>query len=76
MASRITLFDIEDRLTALGLRRAKDETRHVMREGAMTLPGSIILNLIDLLESYELALGQVPPDWSMTHAELAAAGII
>ena len=49
---------------------------HVMREGAMTLPGSIILNLIDLLESYELALRQVPPDWSMTHAELAAAGII
>ena len=76
MDSRITLFDIEDRLTALGLRRARDEMLHVMREGAMTLPGSIILNLIDLLESYELALRQVPPDWSMTHAELATAGII
>ena len=49
---------------------------HVMREGAVILPGLIILNLIDLLESYELVLRQAPPDWSMNHAGLAAAGII
>ena len=76
MARQVTIFDIEDRLTALGFRMARDKMRHVMREGAMTLPGSIVLSLIDLLESYELALRQVPPDWLMTHAELAAAGII
>jgi hypothetical protein len=73
---QIKIFDIEDRLTALGFRMARDNLLHVMREGAMTLSGAVILNLIDLLESYELALRQAPAEWLMTHAELAAAGII
>ncbi len=55
---------------------ARDKMLPVVREGAMTMPSSIILSLIDLLDSYDLALSQVPPDWVMTHAELAAAGII
>jgi hypothetical protein len=73
---QIKIFEIEDRLTARGFRMARDKILHVAREGAMTLPSSIILILIDLLESYELALSQVPPDWLMSHAELAEAGII
>lgn len=76
MTRQTKTFDIEDRLTALGFRMARDKMLHVVRDGAMTLPSSIILRLIDLLESYDLALSQVPPDWLMTHAELAAAGII
>lgn len=70
------VFDIEDRLTARGFRTARDKMLHVVREGAMTLPSSIILILIDLLESYDLALGKVPSDWLMSHAELAEAGVI
>lgn len=76
MTRQVKEFDIEDRLTARGFRMARDKMLHVAREGAMTLPSSIILILIDLLESYELALSQVPPDWLMSHAELAEAGII
>ena len=55
---------------------ARVKMLHVVREGAMTLPSSIILSLIDLLESYDLALSKVPPDWLMSHAELAEAGVI
>ena len=76
MARQVKVFELEDRLTARGFRMAREKMLHVMREGAMTLPSSIILILIDLLESYDLALGKVPPDWLMSHAELAEAGII
>lgn len=76
MTRPVKIFDIEDRLTARGFRMARDKMLHVVREGVMTLPGSIILSLIDLLESYDLAISQVPPDWLMSHAELAEAGII
>lgn len=76
MTKQVKIFQIEDRLTARGFRMARDKMLHVVREGAMTLPSSIILSLINLLESYDLALSQVPPDWLMSHAELAEAGII
>ena len=76
MTRQVKVFDIEDRLTARGFRMARDKMIHVVREGAMTLPSSSILILIDLLESYELALSQVPPDWLMPYAELAKAGVI
>lgn len=76
MTRQIKIFEIEDRLTARGFRMDRDNMLHAVREGAMTLPSSIILILIDLLESYELALSQVPPDWLMSHAELAEAGVI
>ena len=76
MTRQVKVFDIEDRLTARGFRMARVKMLHVVREGAMTLPSSIILSLIDLLESYNLALSKVPPDWLMSHAELAEAGVI
>ena len=76
MIRQVKVFDIEDQLTARGFRMARDKMLHVVRQGAMTLPSSIILSLIDLLESYDLALSKVPPDWLMSHAELAEAGVI
>lgn len=76
MTSRIKIFNIENIEEAKGFRMARDKLFHVMREGAMTLPGSIILSLIDLAQSYDESLAKVPSDWPMTHRELAAAGII
>ncbi len=66
---------ISDRLEARGIRMARDEVVAVLREGAMTLPGSIVLILIDCVESHNAVLKLVPLDWPMSHGELAAAGI-
>jgi len=76
MIKQLKEFDIEDRLEALGFRMASEKIFQTLREGAMTLPGTIILTLVDLLASYEFALSQVPRNWLMTHAELAASGLI
>lgn len=76
MIKRIKLYKIENRQEALGFRRARDNVAVAAREGAMTLPGSIVLSLIGLLESYDASLKVVPRDWLMTNGELAAAGII
>jgi hypothetical protein len=70
------LHDISNRLEARGLRMARDQMVAVLRECAMTLPGSIVLLLIDSIESRDAALKLVPADWPMSHGELAAAGII
>lgn len=53
-----------------------DELTSALRDGAMTLPGSIIFMLVDSIESSSAALKLVPVDWPMSHGELAAAGII
>ena len=76
MSQRIELCDIENRQEALGFRKARDNMIVVIREGAMKLPGSIVLSLIALLESYDASLRFVPCDWLITNSELAAAGII
>ncbi len=55
---------------------SRDNVEAVLREGAMTLPSSIILILIDAIESRNAALDLVPRDWAMSHGELAAEGII
>lgn len=76
MSKRIKLYDIENGQEALGFRKARDNVLVAVREGAMTLPGSIVLSLIGLLESYDASLKAVPRDWLMTNGELAAVGII
>lgn len=76
MIERVKLYEIENRQEALGFRKARDDVVVAAREGAMTLPGSIVLSLIGLLESYDASLKVVPRDWLMTNGELAAAGII
>ncbi len=73
---RINVYVISDRLEARGVRMARDKVEAVLREGAMTLSGSIILILIEAIESRDAALSLVPLDWAMSHGELAAAGII
>ena len=75
MSKRIKLYEIENRWEALGFRKARDNVVVAAREGSMTLPGSIVLSLIGLLESYDASLKVVPRDWLMTNGELAAAGI-
>ena len=76
MMKRIKLYKIENRQEALGFRRARDNVVVAAREGAMTLPGSIVLSLIGLLASYDASIKVVPRDWLMTNGELASAGII
>lgn len=76
MSKQVTLYDVENRQEALGFRMARDSVIVVVREGAMTLPGSMILSLIGLLESYDASLQVVARDWLMTNGELAAAGMI
>lgn len=70
------MHDIFNQLEARGMRMARDQMAAVLLEGAMTLPGSIILILIDSIASRDAALKRVPADWPMSHGELAAAGII
>lgn len=67
---------IPNRLEARGMRMARDKAAAVLREGVMTLPGSIILILIGSIESRDAALKLVPFDWTFSHGELATAGII
>jgi hypothetical protein len=63
-------------LEARGVRIKMDELTSALRDGAMALPGSIILMLIDSIETSRAALQLVPIDWPMSNAELAEAGII
>ena len=70
------MLSINCKLEARGVRISRDELASALRDGAMTLPGSIILLLIDSIESRSAALKLVPIDWPMSHSELAAAGII
>lgn len=63
-------------LEARGVRIKMDELTSALRDGAMTLPGSIIFMLVDSIESSSAALQLVPIDWPMSHGELAAAGIV
>jgi hypothetical protein len=70
------VLNIANRLEARGIRMSRDKVAAVLRDGAMTLTGSIILILIDSIESSNAALKLVPLDWPMSHGELAAAGII
>ena len=70
------MYDISNRLEARGMRMERDQVATVLLEGVMTLPGSIILILIDFIASRDAALKLVPSDWPMSHGELAAAGII
>ena len=70
------MSNITCRLEARGVRISRDEIASALRDGAMTLPGSIILMLIDSIQSRSAALKLVPIDWPMSHGELAAAGII
>ena len=58
------------------MRMARDKAAAVLREGAMTLPGSIIRILIDSIESCDAALKLAPLDWTISHGELATAGIV
>lgn len=58
------------------MRMARDKAAAVLRDGVMTLPGSIILILIDSIESCDAALKLVPLDWTFSDRELATAGII
>ena len=70
------VLNITCRLEARGVRINSDKVASVLRDGVMTLPGSIILILIDSLASSHAALQLVPLDWPMSYGELAAAGII
>lgn len=76
MNKAIKVLNITCRLETRGVRISSDKVASVLRDGAMTLPGSIILILIDSLASSHAALQHVPLDWPMSHGELAAAGII
>ena len=67
---------IPNRLEARGMRMARDKAAAVLREGVMTLSGSIILILIGSIESRDAALKLVPLDWTFSHGELATAGIV
>ena len=69
-------IEINDHLEARGMRMERDRISMVLREGAMTLPGSIVVILLNSIAAKNAALSRVPPDWAMSHAELAAAGII
>ena len=64
---------ITDRVHARGVRMAHHRILGLLRDGAMVLPGWIITRLLTDAGKYVSALLLVPPDWSMSHGELAAA---
>lgn len=67
---------ITNRCEARGLRLSRDDAVVALRNGAMTLPGSIVLYLTNYIDSCNTALKRVPSDWPMSHGELASADII
>jgi hypothetical protein len=76
MSEATEVQGISDKLEARGVRMARDEVVTVLRDSAFTLPGSIIVLLMDYVQKQNEILKLVPANWLMSHGELAAAGII
>jgi hypothetical protein len=76
MSEATEVQGISDKLEARGVRMARDGVVTVLRDSAFTLPGSIIVLLMDYVQKQNEILKLVPANWLMSHGELAAAGII
>ena len=67
---------LEERAQARGCRMMRDDLVAALREGAMTLPGWVMNEVLRMIDQRNLALALVPADWAMTHGELASTGLL
>jgi hypothetical protein len=61
---------ITNYVEARGARMAKESMSAALRQGAMDLPGTIVMQCKALMAGHEADLAKVPAQWAMTSAEI------